>query len=141
LDDKFKSLYENEQRTGLLFNIFAGIAIFISCLGLFGLAAYTAQVRTKEIGVRKVLGSSVSGIIQLLAKDFVKLVVIAIVIATPVAWYLMNAWLKDFAYKINLGWSVFVIAGVIAMTIALITISFQSIKAALANPVKSLRTE
>ena len=141
LDDKFKSLYENEQRTGLLFNIFAGIAIFISCLGLFGLAAYTAQVRTKEIGVRKVLGSSVSGIIQLLAKDFVKLVVIAIVIATPIAWYLMNAWLQDFAYKINLGWSVFVIAGLIAIAIALVAISFQSIKAAIANPVKSLRTE
>ncbi len=141
LDDKFKSLYEDEQRTGLLFNIFAGIAIFISCLGLFGLAAYTAQVRTKEIGVRKVLGSSVSGIIQLLAKDFVKLVVIAIVIATPIAWYLMNAWLQDFAYKINLSWSVFVIAGLISILIALVTISFQSIKAAIANPVKSLRTE
>ncbi|HVX26099.1 MAG TPA: ABC transporter permease [Parafilimonas sp.] len=141
LDDKFKSLYENEQRTGLLFNIFAGIAIFISCLGLFGLAAYTAQVRTKEIGVRKVLGSSVSGIIHLLAKDFVKLVVIAIVIATPIAWYLMHAWLQDFAYKINLGWSVFVIAGLIAIAIALFAISFQSVKAAIANPVKSLRTE
>jgi putative ABC transport system permease protein len=141
LDDKYKSLYESEQRTGLLFNIFAGIAIFISCLGLFGLAAYTAQVRTKEIGVRKVLGSSISGIIQLLAKDFVKLVVIAILIATPIAWYLMNAWLQDFAYKTNLGWSVFVIAGLIAIAIALITISFQSIKAALANPAKSLRTE
>ena len=141
LDDKFKRLYESEQRTGLLFNIFAGIAIFISCLGLFGLAAYTAQVRTKEIGVRKVLGSSVSGIIQLLAKDFVKLVVVAIVIATPIAWYLMNAWLRDFAYKINLHWSVFAIAGLIAIVIAMVTISFQSIKAALANPVKSLRTE
>ena len=141
LDDKFKSLYENEQRTGVLFNIFAGIAIFISCLGLFGLAAYTAQVRTKEIGVRKVLGSSVSGIIQLLATDFVKLVVIAIVIATPIAWYIMHAWLQDFAYKINLGWSVFVMAGLIAIVIALVTISFQSIKAALANPVKSLRSE
>jgi putative ABC transport system permease protein len=141
LDDKFKSLYQNEQRTGLLFNIFAGIAIFISCLGLFGLAAYTAQVRTKEIGVRKVLGASVSGIIQLLAKDFVKLVVVAIVIATPIAWYLMKAWLQDFAYKINLDWGVFVIAGLIAIAIALVTISFQSIKAAIANPVKSLRTE
>jgi putative ABC transport system permease protein len=141
LDDKFKSLYESEQRTGLLFNIFAGIAIFISCLGLFGLSAYTAQVRTKEIGVRKVLGSSISGIIQLLAKDFVKLVVIAIVIATPIAWYLMNAWLQDFAYKVNMGWGVFVIAGLSAIVIALLTISFQSIKAALANPVKSLKTE
>jgi len=98
-------------------------------------------VRSKEIGVRKVLGASVSGIIQLLARDFVKLVVIAIVIATPIAWYLMNAWLQDFAYKINPGWSVFVIAGLIAIAIALITISFQSIKAAIANPVKSLRTE
>lgn len=141
LDDKFKSLYENEQRTGLLFNLFAGIAIFISCLGLFGLAAYTAQVRTKEIGVRKVLGSSVSGIIRLLAKDFVKLVVIAILIATPIAWYVMNKWLQDFAYKITLNWIVFAIAGLCAIIIALLTISFQSIKAAIANPVKSLRTE
>lgn len=141
LDDQFKILYESEQRTSLLFNIFAGIAIFISCLGLFGLAAYTAQMRTKEIGVRKVLGSSVSGIIELLAKDFVKLVLIAILIATPIAWYLMNAWLKEFAYKINLGWNVFVFAGLIALAIALVTISFQSIKAAIANPVKSLRTE
>ena len=141
LDDKFKALYEDEQRTGLLFNIFAGIAIFISCLGLFGLAAYTAQVRKKEIGVRKVLGSSVSGIIKLLAKDFIKLVVVAIVIATPIAWYLMNAWLQDFAYKISLGWGVFIIAGLISILIALLTISFQSIKAAIANPVKSLRME
>jgi putative ABC transport system permease protein len=141
LDDKFESLYENEQRTGLLFNIFAAIAVLISCLGLFGLAAYTAQVRTKEIGVRKVLGASVAAIIQLLATDFVKLVLIAILIATPLSWYIMNAWLKDFAYKINIGWSVFVIAGSVAILIALITISFQSIKAALANPVKSLRSE
>ncbi len=141
LDDKYKSLYESEQRTGLLFNIFAGIAIFISCLGLFGLAAYTAQVRTKEIGVRKVLGASVSGIIQLLAKDFMWLVLIAIVIAIPVAWYMMNKWLQEFAYKINIGWTVFAIAGLLAVIIAFITISFQSIKAALANPVKSLRTE
>jgi len=141
LDDDFKHLYESEQRTGLLYNVFAAIAIFISCLGLFGLAAYTAQVRTKEIGVRKVLGASVSGIIQLLAKDFIKLVVVAIFIATPVAWYVMNKWLQDFAYKINIGWTVFVIAGLLAVLIALITIGFQSIKAAIANPVKSLRTE
>lgn len=141
LDDKYKSLYESEQRTGLLFNIFAGIAIFISCLGLLGLAAYTAQVRTKEIGVRKVLGASVAGIIQLLASDFIKLVFIAIVIATPVAWYVMNKWLQDFAYKINISWVVFLIAGLAAIIIAVLTISFQSIKAAIANPVKSLRTE
>jgi putative ABC transport system permease protein len=141
LDDDYNSLYESEQRTGLLFNIFAGIAIFISCLGLFGLAAYTAQVRTKEIGVRKVLGASVPGIIQLLATDFIKLVFIAILVATPVAWYAMNKWLQDFAYKININWFVFFVAGLIALIIAIVTISFQSIKAALANPVKSLRTE
>jgi len=141
LDDKFKILYESEQRTGLLFNIFAGIAIFISCLGLLGLAAYTAQVRTKEIGVRKVLGASVTGIIELLAKDFIKLVVIAILIATPIAWYVMNEWLRDFAYKIYIGWQVFIISGSLAIMIALLTISFQSIKAAIANPVKSLRSE
>jgi putative ABC transport system permease protein len=141
LDDRFKSLYESEQRTGLLFDIFSGIAIFISCLGLLGLVAYTAQIRTREIGVRKVLGASVGGILRLLAFDFMKLVVIAIIIATPVSWYFMNKWLQDFAYKINVGWFVFVLAGLLAMVIALLTISFQSIKAALANPVKSLRTE
>ena len=141
LDDRFKRLYESEQRTGLLFDIFSGIAIFISCLGLLGLAAYTAQIRTREIGIRKVLGSSVTGILRLLALDFMKLVVIAIIIATPVSWYFMNKWLQDFAYKINIGWFVFVVAGLLAIAIALLTISFQSIKAALANPVKSLRTE
>lgn len=141
LDDKFKNLYENEQRTGLLFNIFAGITIFISCLGLFGLSAYTAQVRRKEIGVRKVLGISVEGVVRLLAKDFVKLILMAILIATPVAWYIMNAWLQNFAYKVTISWSVFAISGSVAILIALLTISFQAIKAALANPVKSLRTE
>jgi putative ABC transport system permease protein len=141
LDDSFKRLYESEQRTGLLFNIFAGMAIFISCLGLFGLAAYTAQVRTKEIGVRKVLGAHTTGIIQLLAKDFIKLVFIAIIIATPIAWYAMHKWLQDFAYKTEMSWTIFLIAGLLAIIIALITISFQSIKAAIANPVKSLRTE
>jgi len=141
LDESFNNLYKSEQRTGLLYNIFAAIAIFISCLGLLGLAAYTAQIRTREIGVRKVLGASVPGIIRLLAGDFIKLVLIAIVIATPVSWYVMNKWLQDFAYKINIGWAVFVLAGMVAILIALFTISFQSVKAALANPVKSLRTE
>jgi len=141
LDDNFNKLYKSEQQTGLLFNIFSTIAIFISCLGLFGLAAYTAQVRTREIGVRKVLGATISGIIQLLAMDFIKLVIIAIVIAIPVSWYVMNKWLQDFAYKINIGWTVFVSAGFIAVGIAVVTISFQSIKAAIANPIKSLRTE
>ena len=125
----------------MLYNIFAGIAIFISCLGLFGLAAYTAQVRTREIGVRKVLGAGIAGIIRLLATDFVKLVFVAILIAVPVAWYVMDRWLQDFAYKINIGWTVFAIAGCLAMLVAIVTISFQSIKAAVANPVKSLRTE
>ncbi|MGG9964121.1 ABC transporter permease [Ferruginibacter sp. SUN106] len=141
LDEVYNNMYKSEQRTGSLFNVFALIAIVISCLGLFGLAAYTAQVRTKEIGVRKVLGASVSGIIQLLAADFIKLVLIAIVIATPVAWYMMNKWLQDFAYKTNIGWMVFVFAGLAAIAIAVITISVQAIKAAIANPVKSLRTE
>ena len=141
LDDTFDKLYRSEERTGSLFNAFAAIAIVISCLGLFGLAAYTAQVRTREIGVRKVLGASVGGIVQLLAADFVKLVLIAIVIAVPVAWYTMDQWLQGFAYKTTISWAVFVLAGVIAIVIAFATISFQSIKAALANPVKSLRTE
>lgn len=141
LDDAFNKLYRGEERTGTLFNAFAAIAIIISCLGLFGLAAYTAQVRTREIGVRKVLGASVGSIVQLLAADFVKLVLISIIIATPVAWYAMHQWLQSFAYKINVGWVVFAAAGIIAIGIAFLTISFQSIKAALANPVKSLRTE
>lgn len=141
LDESFTKMYEGEERTGTLFNIFAGIAIFISCLGLFGLAAYTAQVRTREIGVRKVLGASIPGIIRLLALDFIKLVTLSILIAVPFAWYVMNKWLQDFAYKIDISWAVFVIAGMIAIGIAVLTISFQSIKAAIANPVKSLRTE
>jgi putative ABC transport system permease protein len=124
-----------------LFTYFAAIAIFISCLGLLGLAAYTAQVRTREIGVRKVLGASVSGIVGLLAMDFIKLVFISILIAMPVAWWAMNKWLQDFAYRINISWWVFLLAGSIAILIAFITISFQSIKAAIANPVNSLRSE
>ena len=141
LDDSFNRLYKSEQQTGMLFNVFAVIAILISSLGLFGLAAYTAQVRTREIGVRKVLGASVAGIIQLLARDFIKLVFIAILIATPIAWYTMSRWLQDFAYRIDVQWWVFVLAGLLALAIALLTVSFQSIKAALMNPIKSLRSE
>ncbi|HEY9002764.1 MAG TPA: ABC transporter permease [Mucilaginibacter sp.] len=141
LDDIFDSLYQSEQREGTLFTDFAAIAIFISCLGLLGLAAYTAQVRTREIGIRKALGASVSGIVRLLAKDFIKLVFIAIVIAAPLAWYFMYKWLQDFAYKISISWSVFAVAGGMAILIAFITISFQAVKAALTNPVKSLRSE
>jgi putative ABC transport system permease protein len=141
LDDVFNNLYQGEQTEGKLFNYFAAIAIFISCLGLLGLAAYTAQVRTREIGVRKVLGASVGRIVSLLAQDFIKLVFIAIVIATPVAWFTMHQWLQAYAYRISIGWWVFALAGFIAIFIAFITISFQSIKAALMNPVKSLRSE
>lgn len=141
LDEVFDSIYQNEQRQGTLFTDFAAIAIFISCLGLLGLAAYTAQVRTREIGIRKVLGATVSGIVGLLAKDFMKLVLIAILIATPVAWLAMHKWLEDFAYRINISLWVFVLAGFMAVLIAFATISFQSIKAALTNPVKSLRSE
>ncbi|MGC4035824.1 MAG: hypothetical protein QM764_07675 [Chitinophagaceae bacterium] len=141
LDEAFNNLYKSEQRTGFLYQLFAAIAVFISCLGLLGLAAYTAQVRTREIGIRKVLGASVPGIIRLLTGDFIKLVMIAIVVATPVAWYVMNKWLQDFAYKINIGWTVFAVAGFIAVLVALFAVSFQSIRAAIANPVKSLRTE
>ncbi|WP_221622247.1 ABC transporter permease [Larkinella rosea] len=141
LDQTFDDLYKTEQRTGTLFTVFATIAIVISCLGLFGLVAYTAQVRTREIGVRKVLGATVPGIIQLLAKDFVKLVLIAIVIAVPVAWYAMDQWLQGFAYRISIEWWMFALAGLLALAIALLTVSFQSIKAAVVNPVKSLRSE
>jgi putative ABC transport system permease protein len=141
LDDIFNNLYQGEQREGILFNYFAGMAILISCLGLLGLATYTAQVRTREIGVRKVLGASVTNVVGLLAKDFIKLVLISIVVATPLAWYAMANWLDAFAYRISIHWTIFVLAAGIAIVIALVTISFQSIKAALANPVKSLRSE
>jgi putative ABC transport system permease protein len=141
LDDIFNNLYKGEQREGTLFTDFAAIAICISCLGLLGLAAYTAQVRTREIGVRKVLGASVSNLVGLLTKDFLKLVLLSIVIASPVAWYFMHKWLQDFAYKIGINWWVFVLAGGMSIIIAFITISFQAIKAALTNPVKTLRSE
>lgn len=141
MDEEYASLYKTDQRTGILFNIFSTIAIMISCLGLLGLATYTAQIMTKEIGIRKVLGASVTGIVALISKDFLKLVLIAIVIGSPIAWWAMNKWLQNFAYRIDINWWIFLIAGLLAMGIALITISFQSIKAALANPVKSLRSE
>ena len=113
----------------------------IACLGLFGLATYMAEQRTKEIGIRKVLGASVSTIVQMLSKDFIKLVLIACVFAIPLAWWVMNEWLQDFAFRINIAWWIFVAAALAALLIALLTVSFQAIKAALANPVKSLRTE
>ena len=117
------------------------MAIAIACLGLFGLAAYIAEQRTKAIGIRKVLGASVADIISMLSKDFVKLVLIAAILAFPVAWFAMSKWLQEFAYRIDIGWWVFIMAGLAAIVIALVTISFQAIKAAMANPVKSLRSE
>jgi putative ABC transport system permease protein len=134
-------MYKSDQRTGTLFNLFAGIAIFISCLGLFGLTTYTAQVKTREIGIRKVLGATATGITGLLAKEFISLVIIAIAIASPLAWYGMNKWLQDYAYQTSLNIWIFIGAGFIAVLIALITVSFQSIRAALANPIHSLRNE
>lgn len=141
MEDGFDNMYRAEQRIGTLALTFAALAVLIACLGLFGLAAFTAEQRTKEIGVRKVLGASVPSLIALLSKDFLKLVLIAIVIATPLAWWAMRQWLQDFAYKIDIEWWVFALAGTLAVAIALLTVSFQSIKAALMNPVKSLRAE
>ncbi len=141
MDEEFNNQYFAEQQTGKILITFAVLAIFIACLGLFGLAAYAAEQRTKEIGIRKVLGATVGNITGMLSKSFLKLVVIASVIAFPVAWWTMNKWLQSFAYRINISWWVFAIAGFTALLIALITVSFQSIKAAIANPVKSLRTE
>ena len=140
-DEEYQKLYRNEQVIGKLSNVFAFLAIFISCLGLLGLVIFTAEQRTKEIGIRKVLGASVRSIIQLLSGDFLKLVFIAILIASPLAWYGMNRWLNDYAYKINISWWMFAAAGVLVVFIATLTISFHAIKAAVANPVKNLRTE
>ncbi|AMR32654.1 cell division protein FtsX [Mucilaginibacter sp. PAMC 26640] len=141
MDDDFNHLYKSEQNTGKIFTSFAFFAIFIACLGLFGLVTYAAEQRTKEIGIRKVLGASVASIVTMLSNDFLKLIAIAAVIAFPVAWWAMNKWLQDFAYRIAIKWWVFVLAGAIAIVIALVTISYQSIKAALSNPVKSLKSE
>jgi len=140
-DDEIANRYKAEYTVSKLSRYFAFLAIFISCLGLFGLVTFTAEQKTKEIGIRKVLGASVTGIVGMLSKDFLTLVIIAAVIAFPVAWWAMHRWLNDFAYRVNIGWWVFVVAGIVALLIALLTISFQSIKAAVANPVKSLRTE
>lgn len=141
LDDEFDAMYRSEQRTARLFNSFSMLALLIATLGLFGLAAYTAQQRTKEIGIRKVLGASISGIVVMLSRDFVRLVLVAFVIAAPLAWFAMEDWLSAFAYRIELGPGIFVVAGLIALTTALVTVSWQAVRAALANPVDSLRTE
>jgi putative ABC transport system permease protein len=141
MDEDFNKLYTAEQLTGHIFITFAVLAILIACLGLFGLVTYAAEQRVRELGIRKVLGASVKSIASMLSTDFLKLVIISATIAFPLAWFAMNKWLQGFAYRVNISWWVFVIAGVLAILIALITVSFQSIKAAIANPVKSLRME
>jgi putative ABC transport system permease protein len=141
LDENFNNFYKSEVRWSRIIGWAGGISIFLACLGLFGLAALAAVNRTKEIGIRKVLGATITNIIQLLSKDFLKLILLALIIASPLAWYFMDKWLQDFAYRVHIGWFVFFAAGVFAVVIALVTISFQAIKAAIANPVKSLRTE
>jgi ABC-type antimicrobial peptide transport system permease subunit len=140
-DEQYAKKFNYEELVGNLAAIIAVLAIFISCLGLFGLASFTAAQRVKEIGVRKVLGASVFNLWKLLSKDFVILVLIACAIATPVGWYSMNEWLKNYQYKINIGFGVFILIVALSIAITLITVSFQSIKAAVSNPVKSLRTE
>lgn len=141
LDDSFDQMYRQEQRVGKVALTFSLLAIIIACLGLFGLATYIAEQRTKEIGIRKVLGASVTNIVTMLSTDFIKLVLISFVIATPIAWWFMNKWLQEFAYRIDLSWWIFAFTGITALLIALFTLSFQAIKAAISNPVKSLRTE
>ncbi len=141
LDQQFNDMYQKDLRQQTILSVFAGLAIFVACLGLFGLASFTATKRIKEIGVRKVLGSSVQGIVVLLSKDLLKPVLIATCIAMPFGYYAMNKWLQNFAYKTTLSWWVFVLAAIITFGIALITVSIKAIKAAIANPVKSLRTE
>jgi putative ABC transport system permease protein len=140
-DEDFAKLYTAEKRTSLIVAVFSVLAIFIACLGLLGLAAFTTEQRTKEVGIRKILGATVPGIILLLSKDFTKWVLIANLIAWPIAYFIMNKWLEDFAYRINIPLWSFVIAGVSALVIALITVSYQALKAAVTNPVKSLRYE
>ena len=141
LDESFDAMYRQEQRVGKVALTFAILAIIIACLGLFGLATYIAEQRTKEIGIRKVLGASVANIVKMLSTDFVKLVLLAFVIATPIAWWFMSQWLQDYAFRIDLSWWIFAATGIIALIIALFTLSFQAIRAAISNPVESIRTE
>jgi putative ABC transport system permease protein len=141
VDEDFDNLFKSETLIGNLSRIFAGLGIFISCLGLFGLSAFTAEQRTREIGIRKVLGANTSGIVTMLSKDFLKIVLVAIAIGSPIAFYFMNQWLQDFAYRIHIQWWIFVLTGIAALLIAFLTVSFQAIKAAIANPVSSLRSD
>jgi len=140
-DDTISSLYKQEYKTSTLITAATGITVFISCLGLFGLATLMAFQRTKEIGIRKVLGATVTGIMGLLSKDFVKLILVAVAVASPIAWWAMNRWLEDFAYRIDIQWWMFAVAGLATVVIALFTVSWQAVRAAIANPVDSLRDE
>lgn len=141
VDQDYAKKFDNEQRIGTLATSFASLAIFISCLGLFGMASFMAEQRIKEIGVRKVLGASVFNLWGMLSKDFVLLVLIALLFASPVAWYSMHKWLQNYDYHADIAWWIFILTGAGAMIITLLTVSYQSVKAALANPVKSLKTE
>ncbi|MNT23140.1 Macrolide export ATP-binding/permease protein MacB [compost metagenome] len=141
LDDRYNQTYQSELKTGQLLTIFASLTIFVACLGLLGLAIFTTHQRKKEIGIRKVIGASVPDIARMLSFEFIRLVVIAIIIASPIAWWMMNIWLQDFAYRIDIHWWMFAIAGILAIVIALLTVSSQAIRAALANPVHSLKDE
>jgi hypothetical protein len=141
VDEDYNNKFKTEQRESALGMLFAGLTIFISCLGLFGLATYMAETRIREIGIRKVLGASVAGITGLLAKDFISLVLIAVIVATPIAWFAMNSWLQGFDYRIQISGWVFLLSGLLAVLIALATVSYQAVRAATANPVDSLRSE
>jgi putative ABC transport system permease protein len=141
MEDSFNDTYQSEQRLGNIFIIFSTLSILIACLGLFGLATFNAQRRTKEIGIRKVLGATVGQISYRLTINFLKLVAVAISISLPIGWFAMNKWLEDFSYKVEIGWWVFILVAFLAISIAILTVSYQSIKAAVVNPVKSLRTE
>ena len=141
LDERFNNTYQAEQKVGVIMGLFAGLTILVACLGLFGLTTFTAEQRTKEIGIRKVLGATVTSIVTLLSKDFLKLVVIAFVIASPIAWFTMNKWLEDFAYRINISWWLFALAILLTVLITIVTVGFRAIKAAIINPVESLRSE
>ena len=141
LDDHFKDVYRADSQISTIVGALALLAIIISCLGLFGLASYAAEKRVKEVGIRKVLGASLQHIVFKLSKDFLKYVLIAALIALPLSWFAINKWLQDYAYRVEISWWIFLVAVILALVIALVTISFQAIKAAVANPIKSLRTE
>jgi putative ABC transport system permease protein len=141
LDDQYDALYRTEERLGQLFGIFTALAIIIGCLGLFGLSAYSAEQRTKEIGIRKVLGATTSNVTMLLVREFTKWVLLAVVIAWPVGYYIMHTWLQNFAYRIGLGAGIFLLSALLALVIAMITVAYQAVKAAVANPIESLKYE